>query len=184
VTLRIRSAARSDLTAIIEVHRAAFGSDVEPQLVADLLVAPDARPVVSVVADDGGIVIAHVLLTSGHAPGIPDVRVQLLAPLAVHPSHQRQGIGTRVTHAALDAARADGVDCVCVLGHPTYYPRFGFAPLLPGGPLPLVDVAPEHADAWMSLFLGVDRLRTASTLEGVRLTWADPLRAPELWGPG
>ena len=76
------------------------------------------------------------------------------------------------------------MDCVCVLGHPAYYPRFGFTPLLRGGPLPLVDLAPEHADAWMSLFLGVDRLRTASTLEGVLLAWARPLHAPELWGPG
>lgn len=183
MTVRIRSAAATDTAAILEVHRAAFGSDVEPRLVADLLNAPEAHPLVSVVAEDEGTVVAHVLLTSGLVPGHPEVKVQLLAPLAVLPSHQGRGIGTKVTQAALQEARGAGVDCVCVLGHPSYYPRFGFAPLLPGGPLPLIDPAPEHTDAWMTLFLGVDRPRTASALDGIRLTWAGPLEDPGLWGP-
>lgn len=184
MTGQARSATVSDTAAILDVHRAAFGSDVEPQLVADLLETPEARPLVSVVADDEGMVVAHVLLTSGRAPGHQDVHVQLLAPLAVHPAHQGRGLGSLVTHAALDAARKTGVDCVCVLGHQSYYPRFGFTPLLPGGPQPLVDPAPEHADAWMTLFLGADPLAASSALEGLRLTWAGPLEDPGLWGPG
>jgi putative acetyltransferase len=183
MTVHIRSAAATDTAAILEVHQAAFDSDVEPRLVADLLNAPEAHPLVSVVAEDEDTVVAHVLLTSGRAPGHPEAKVQLLAPLAVHPRHQGRGIGTQVTQAALDEARDTGVDCVCVLGHPSYYPRFGFTPLLPGGPLPPIDPAPEHTDAWMTLFLGSDRLRTASALDGVRLTWARPLDEPGLWGP-
>jgi predicted N-acetyltransferase YhbS len=183
VTVQIRRATSSDTDSILEVHRAAFDSDVEPKLVADLLNAPEAHPLVSVIAEDEGTVVAHVLLTSGLVPGHPDVKVQLLAPLAVLPRRQGRGIGTKVTQAALQDAREAGVDCVCVLGHPSYYPRFGFAPLLPGGPLPLIDPAPEHTDAWMTLFLGVDQVRTASALDGIRLIWAGPLDDPGLWGP-
>lgn len=181
--MRIRVAVASDTPEILEVHRAAFDSPVEPRLVADLLAAPEAHPLVSMVAEDDGVVVGHVLLTRGRAPGHPDLQVQLLAPLAVHPARQGRGVGTLVTQGALDAARDAGVDCVCVLGHPSYYPRFGFAPLLPDGPLPVVDLPSQHADAWMTLVLGTDRTRIASALDGVRLEWAAPLRSPALWGP-
>ena len=181
--MHVRPATPSDTPTILEVHRAAFDSPVEPQLVADLLAAPEAHPLVSTVAEAEGVVVAHVLLTNGLAPGHPDLRVQLLAPLAVHPDHQGRGVGTLVTSRALDTARDAGVDCVCVLGHPSFYPRFGFVPLLPGGPLPLVDLPSDHAAAWMTLVLGTDRQRIASALDGVRLSWAGPLQDPALWGP-
>ena len=48
--------------------------------------------------------------------------------MAVLPAHQRTGVGTALVRAGLDAARAAGATAVVVLGHPTYYPRFGFAP--------------------------------------------------------
>jgi putative acetyltransferase len=51
-----------------------------------------------------------------------------LAPLAVHPDHQNQGIGSRLVRAGLDACRDLKRDVVFVLGHPEYYPRFGFEP--------------------------------------------------------
>jgi predicted N-acetyltransferase YhbS len=180
----IRAARPADREAVLAVHRAAFGSEIEPQLVADLLDASDAHPVVSVLAEDGpGSVVAHVLLTAGSAPGHAEIGVQILAPLAVVPDRQRQGLGDAVTRHALTTAEHQGVRCVCVLGHPTYYPRFGFAPLLPHGPLPVVDPAPEHADAWMTLYLGHQQDETASALDGVRISWAEPLMEPQLWAP-
>ena len=51
-----------------------------------------------------------------------------LAPMAVAPLHQRRGIGSALVRAGVDEARQLGVDVVAVLGHPTYYPRFGFSP--------------------------------------------------------
>lgn len=73
---------------------------------------------------------------------------------------------------------------MCVLGTPSYYSRFGFVPLRPRGPLPRVDLAPEHATAWMTLFLSVDHVGTATALDGARLTWAGPRQDPRVWGPG
>ena len=63
------------------------------------------------------------------APGEPEVRTAAgLAPMAVHPDLQRRGIGSRLVEEGLEACRAAGRELVVVLGHPDYYPRFGFTP--------------------------------------------------------
>lgn len=183
MSLVVRPAHEDDLTAILEVHRAAFGSEVEAQLVADLVASPDAAPLVSVVGEDDTGVVAHVLLTSGRVPQVPDLGIDLLAPLAVLPAHQNQGVGTAVTRLALDAARAAAVACVCVLGDPRYYGRFGFTALLPEGPWPPVDLAPEYVSAWQTLWLAPPAEATRAAVDRVRVQWATPFRAPELWGP-
>lgn len=51
-----------------------------------------------------------------------------LAPMAVLPSHQRRGIGSALVRAGLQHCRQLGIGAVAVLGHPDYYPRFGFRP--------------------------------------------------------
>jgi putative acetyltransferase len=56
-----------------------------------------------------------------------------LGPLAVHPVHQRRGVGADLVRAALDACRALGRSVVVVLGEPAYYARFGFRPAAPQG---------------------------------------------------
>lgn len=183
MSLVVRPAHGDDLTAILQVHRTAFDSDVEPRLVADLLASPEAAPLVSVVGEDRTGVVAHVLLTSGRVPQAQGPRIDLLAPLAVLPSHQNQGVGTAVTRLALDSARAAGVDCVCVLGDPRYYGRFGFSALLPQGPWPPVDLAPEYESAWQTLWLAPPADATRAAVDRVRVQWATPFRAPELWGP-
>ena len=73
--------------------------------------------------DDDGAIVAHVMLSYAH---LDDRRVLQLAPLAVRPDRQRQGIGDILTRAALELADERGEPLVLVLGHPDYYPRFGF----------------------------------------------------------
>jgi putative acetyltransferase len=51
-----------------------------------------------------------------------------LGPMAVRPSHQRRGIGSRLVEAGMSRLRESGVPFVVVLGHPGFYPRFGFRP--------------------------------------------------------
>lgn len=178
--LVVRPALPGDRDAVLAVHRAAFPTAEEADLVAALLADPDATPLESYVAAVDGTVAAHVLLTSAVVESSPHLPARLLAPLAVVPERQGQGLGTAVTVAALDAARAHGVVLVLVLGHPAYYPRFGFRPLLPGGPTPPYPVAPEHADAWQTLELHPGAFDVPQG--PVRL--APPLMAPTLWTPG
>lgn len=179
----VRHALSTDLAAILEVHRAAFDSDVEPSLVAGLWASPDAAPLISVVGENESGVVAHVLLSSGHAPGVTELRLSILAPLAVLPAHQNRGLGDAVTRFALAAARERGIDCVCVLGDPRYYGRFGFVARMPDGPWPPVALAAEHHWAWQSLWLTPVPDASRARLDGVRVQWAPPLQPPELWGP-
>jgi putative acetyltransferase len=183
VSVQVRHALAADLPVILEVHRAAFGSDVEPTLVADLLASPDAAPLISVVGENEGGVVAHVLLSSGRAPGVAELRLSILAPLAVLPAHQNQGLGDAVSRFALAAAREREIGCVCVLGDPRYYGRFGFVARMPDGPWPPAALAAEHHWAWQSLWLTPVPDAIRARLDGVCVQWAPPLQPPELWGP-
>ncbi|MFF7814376.1 GNAT family N-acetyltransferase [Streptomyces sp. NPDC007945] len=115
-----------DHAAVRELTAAAFGSPAEAELVGALRADPDAwLPGLSVVAEaPDGSVAAHALVTRCRVDGAP---AAALAPVSVAPAHQRTGAGQAVVRAALDAARLAGERLVLVLGHPEYYPRFGFA---------------------------------------------------------
>jgi putative acetyltransferase len=178
VTLSCRRATASDTAVLSEVHRSAFSTDVEADLVTALLAHQSAQPIESWVADANGVVVAHVLLTPGTVPRDPLLSILLLCPLAVLPSYQHSGVGTALTRAALDAAADAGVRAVNVFGDPDYYSRFGFESLLPAGPLPPFDVT--QAPAWQTLLLSADA-RTRDLLDGSRVRWADPLMSPRLW---
>lgn len=180
MTFTCRPATPPDTAKLLEVHRAAFSTDVEADLVAELLHATPAASRQSWVADAAGTVVGHVLLTAGDVPGAPDVPVMLLCPLAVLPSYQHAGVGTAVTRAALDAASGTGVQAVSVFGDPAFYSRFGFRSLLPEGPQPAFDVGEAHRDAWQTLELTDDRAAIAA-LEHTRVQWAPPLMRADLW---
>ena len=80
-------------------------------------------------AEDGGEVAGHILFTPvdlATTGGV--VRGYGLAPMAVRPDRQRRGIGSRLVHAGLARLREAGAPFVIVIGHPGYYPRFGFTP--------------------------------------------------------
>ena len=121
----VRRATHADLGAIRTLHSQAFPTTAEADLVERLHADGDAA--VSIVADDGGIV-GHVLLSrmrveaDGHA-----LRGLGLAPVAVLPERQGQGIGAALVEASLAAAREQGTQIVFLLGEPEYYSRFGFA---------------------------------------------------------
>lgn len=150
----IRSATSADRAEILGVHRAAFGSEEEAKLVAALLDDPTAAPRVSMLAEDNGAVIAHVLFTRVMIPhGTSKPTAAILCPLAVHPDQQSRGVGTDVTKAGLEQLRQQSCDLVFVLGHPDYYPRFGFVPAGQQGLTAPYPIPEEHADAWMVLDL-------------------------------
>jgi putative acetyltransferase len=124
--MNIRSEQRADIPAIRELNCAAFDASVEADLV-DVL-RQQAAPIVSLVADDAGSVVGHIFFSPVTLPGHADVTIMGLAPMAVRPARQRQGIGSALMRAGLAECRQLGFAAVVVLGHPGYYPRFGFVP--------------------------------------------------------
>lgn len=116
----IRPEVPGDRLAIYEVHRLAFGSDVEPRLVDMLRESGDAE--ISLTAESDGEVIGHVLFSRLQTPA----RALALAPVAVLPARQGQGVGSALIRAGLHAARLAGWEAIFVVGDPGYYRRFGF----------------------------------------------------------
>ena len=122
----VREEQPRDCVAIRDVHRRAFGGEAEGVLVERLRAGGYVR--VSLVAEVNGIVVGHILfsdlpIVTEHG-AIPAVG---LAPMAVVPEHQGKGIGSALVRAGLDACRAQGYRAAIVLGHRSFYPRFGFS---------------------------------------------------------
>ncbi len=82
----------------------------------------------SLVAEGNGIVVGHILFSPVSLSDRPGLNMMGLAPMAVTPERQRQGIGSVLVRHGLDRCRELGVGAVVVLGHPGFYPRFGFVP--------------------------------------------------------
>jgi len=150
----IRQANENDLEAILSVVQAAFKEDTGgegsvTQLVKDALKDPSAEPVLSLLALKDQQPVGHTLFTKAHLDTHPDVSVSLLAPLAVVPDYQRQGIGSRLVQEGLALLNQASVKLVFVLGHPQYYPRHGFQPASPLGFSPPYPTPEKEPDAWM-----------------------------------
>lgn len=119
-----------DDDAIDEILRAAFKGDGEVKLVRTL--RDDADMIAEFVTRDSETrPIAHIAFSALDVrSGAQTLRAAALAPLSVFPEHQRSGVGDALTRHALSHLRDSGVELVVVLGHPAYYPRFGFSALL------------------------------------------------------
>ncbi|MFD3535858.1 GNAT family N-acetyltransferase [Streptomyces sp. NPDC058664] len=146
---RTRPETAEDAPAVRRIVAEAFGSDAEAALVDALRLDPGAwLPGLSYVAEaPDGSVAAHALVTRCR---VGDAPAAALAPVSVAPEHQRTGAGQAVVRAVLDAARLRGESLVLVLGHPEYYPRFGFVRASAYGIKPGFEVPDE---AMMALVL-------------------------------
>jgi len=119
-----RAETDADIGAVREINLAAFETAEEADLVDALRADPGWIPGLSVLSIDGaGTPAGYALLTRCL---IGDTPALCLGPCAVPPEYQRTGAGSAAIRAGLDAARAMGERFVMVLGHATYYPRFGF----------------------------------------------------------
>ena len=122
----IRPEREADQAAVYTVNAAAFATEAEAKLV-DVL-RTDAHPIVSLVAEEQGQIVGHIMFSPVSLSGDPQLKVMGLAPLAVIPHHQRTGIGSALVRTGLEQCKQLGAVAVVVLGHPSYYPRFGFVP--------------------------------------------------------
>jgi predicted N-acetyltransferase YhbS len=149
----VRESTSPDRAALLQVHRLAFGQDEESLLVANLLVDPSARPVLSLVAEDQGNLLGHVLFTSLSLHGAEQPpKASILAPLAVIPSAQRSGVGRSLIERGCELLAERGVQLLFVLGDPRYYVRRGFTPASPHGFRAPYEIEPDAA--WMLRVLG------------------------------
>lgn len=153
----IRAERDTDHAAVHAVNAAAFPTPLEADLVDAL--RRQAHPLISLVAERDGAILGHILFSPVTLEGRPDLRLMGLAPLAVAPEHQRSGIGSALVRAGLAECRHLGFSAVVVLGHPEYYPRFGFTPAVRYGLRSEYDVP---AEVFMALELIPGALREAT----------------------
>jgi putative acetyltransferase len=124
--LTVHAETPEDLEAVRQVNRKAFGREDEARLVDALRGGGYAR--LSLVAEEAGRVVGHVLFSD--LPIVTQagtLHALALAPVAVLSDRQRQGIGSRLIREGLRTCAEAGHRVVVVLGHPLYYPRFGFS---------------------------------------------------------
>ena len=126
MALIVRAEQRADRQAIFAVNAGAFETTAEAELVERL--REQAHPLISLVAEQAGRTVGHILFSPVTVEGNGSLFLMGLGPMAVLPEQQRQGIGSALVRAGLDRCRKSGVQAVVVLGHPRYYPRFGFEP--------------------------------------------------------
>lgn len=124
--MHIRDERRADIPRIRAVNCAAFDSPGEADLVDALRAL--AAPIVSLVADDGGPIVGHILFSPVTLFPHRDLIMMGLAPMAVMPDMQRRGVGSELVRSGLSRCRQLGVEAVVVLGHSDFYRRFGFVP--------------------------------------------------------
>ena len=125
--LVIRAETEADQAAVHQVNERAFSRAGEADLVEAL--RKNAQPQVSLVAELDGQVVGHIFFSPVSIESEASSFTALgLAPMAVLPEFQNRAIGSELVRRGLEACRKIGHDVVVVLGHPEYYPRFGFVP--------------------------------------------------------
>jgi len=176
MNVRIVEASPADADAVQSVERAAFSRDDEAALVAALIDDPSAQPTLSLLAFVANKPVGHVLFTRVGLEGAPHlVPAAILAPLAVRPEFQRQGVGRALIEHGASTLTTTGVQLLFVLGEPAYYTRCGFVPAHPyalHAPYPIVP-----GQAWMVRPLAADVLGSVTGI----VRCADSLAKPEHW---
>lgn len=177
----IREAIDWDLEAILRLEEESFGEEEGPdivELIKLMLNDPTAQPLLSLVAEDGGQIVGHIVFTGVTIGEYADrIKASILAPLAVAKGRQRQGIGGMLINDGLGRLKESGIALVFVLGYPDYYTRYGFEPATPHGFIAQHPIPSQHADAWMVQELVPGSMASISG----QVQCSDILSLPEYW---
>lgn len=122
--IKIRNEEVKDMEQVTAILRGAFPTEAESKLVNAL--RSNGKVIISVVAVDGEEVLGHILFSPVSTTPSSETHGIGLAPVAVHPDFQSQGIGSRLTVEGLRLSKELGYDYCVVLGNPNYYQRFEF----------------------------------------------------------
>jgi putative acetyltransferase len=148
-TIAVRQEGPEGSAAVVTINDRAFGGTDESGLVE--AIKQSGRPVISLIACSDDTPVGHIffspILIQSTGPSIDTLA---LAPMAVLPAFQRRGIGTLLVKAGLNECARQGCQVVVVVGHPTFYSRFGFGPASGMG---LRSVYSSAGDAFMALEL-------------------------------
>jgi putative acetyltransferase len=176
--LIITKATPSDLNDVLRIETEAFGHSKESNLVNGLLNDDSAKPLLSLLAIYDDKADGHILFTKVRITGNEDeLSAMILAPLAILPDAQGKGVGGKLIKQGLAQLSESKVDLVFVLGHPGYYPRFGFKPAGARGFDAPYPIPAKDASAWM-----VQELRPGIIENyGGKIVCADTLNEPEHW---
>jgi putative acetyltransferase len=201
--IHIKHTTPKDLNTILYVELLAFDQDLEIKtIVMDLLNDPTAEPIVSLLAYDGDKPVGHILFTKARIkPGLeicpvhrslPDQRSlgevgdedrslkpggYILAPMAIIPNYQKQGIGGKLIKEGLRILKNMGAKRCFVLGHKAYYPKYGFIPDAGKFGFPAPYPIPEKdKEAWMMMGL----VEAPGGIKG-QVICADAMMKEEYW---
>ena len=129
MNILIREERKNDYAEIKKINDLAFGQENEGKMVEALRKTLDYNSKLSLVAETKDNIVGHILFYPIKIKNEKqEFTVLSLAPMAVHPNHQNKGIGVKLVERGIEVARESGFDAVIVVGHPKYYPRFGFKP--------------------------------------------------------
>lgn len=161
----------SDIDATIEIHRLAFGDaegDTIAQLAKNLFDHPET---ISISTKRDGKVVGNVMFSPYIFKDHPNTKCYLLSPCGVLPEYQGQGVGKEIMETSTEHLKSIGADAVFVMGVPTFYPRYGYAPTDKQTPYPERQAA---TDAWMVLELTSGTLKK---LNGPALAYPEFMRS-------
>ena len=153
--MNIRHEQPKDYTAIRLINLAAFETDDEAKLVEEI--RKKVPEMISLIAEKDEQILGHIMFSPAKCNHCPTVKIAGLAPMAVLPEYQNSGIGSKLIKAGLAACKNSGYLAVIVLGHPNYYPKFGFIPSVNYDLTCEYDVPPE---VFMVLELQKDILKS------------------------
>ena len=137
--MNVRFEQPGDIEKIRNVHLEAFETEAEANLVDSL--RNSGIELISLVAEENKKVIGHILFSPVTID--EDINIMGLAPMAVLPVWQRKSVGAQLINMGLKACKKAGYGLVVLLGHPDYYPRFGFVPSVNFGIKSEYDGPPE-----------------------------------------
>lgn len=153
MAVRIRSERRAEIALVQAINIAAFGRPDEAEI-PDRIRGTDRwiEGGSLVAVDDAHVVVGHVLLSEGDliAADGSQRRIWMVGPVAVLPALQRRGVGSALMRSAIALATERGQPILVLLGHATYYPRFGFESARAVGIEP---PEPWSDENWMALRL-------------------------------
>ena len=174
----LRAAAASDREAVRQLHLSAFPLEEQvsvAELAVSLLDEKLAPPALNLLTEDAGDISGHVAFSPVSFASELALQAYIMAPLAVAPASQKQGLGKQLVEEGMHQLAAAGVDILFVYGDPDYYGRFGFAAdtaELYEPPFPL-----QYPFGWQAVYLNP----LAENSERTSISCVEPLNKPGLW---